>query len=131
MKERLHDRHFSLEEALKFLTRLHALVRKLVELKRELDQKGWNVYRHQYFGGRGPNGDRPYPPEVNTVITLVRELDTHGVLLRDMDRGLIDFPHLRVDSEEEYLCWMLGEDSISYWHRVEEGCAGRRHVSEL
>jgi len=131
MKERLHDRHFSLEEALKFLTRLHALVRKLVELKRELDQKGWNVYRHQYFGGRGPNGDRPYPPEVNTVITLVRELDTHGVLLRDMDRGLIDFPHLRVDSEEVYLCWMLGEDSISYWHRVEEGCAGRRHVSEL
>ncbi len=131
MKERLHDRHFSLEEALKFLTRLHALVRKLVELKRELDQKGWNVYRHQYFGGRGPNGDRPYPPEVDTVITLVRELDTRGILLRDMDRGLIDFPHLLVDGEEVYLCWMLGEDSISYWHRVEEGCAGRRHVSEL
>ena len=131
MKERLHDQHFSLAEARKALTRVHALVGKLVELKGVLDEKGWNIYQHRYFGGRGPNGDRPYPPEVDTVITLVRELDTRGVLLRDMDRGLIDFPHIRVDGEEVYLCWMLGENSISYWHRVDEGFAGRRHVSEL
>jgi hypothetical protein len=30
-----------------------------------------------------------------------------------------------------YLCWRLGEDGISYWHGVDEGFAGRRHVSEL
>jgi hypothetical protein len=131
VKERLHDQHFSLAEAQNVLTRVHALVRKLVELKQALDKKGWNVYRHQYFGGRGPNGDRPYPPEVDMIITIARQFDTRGVLLRDMDRGLIDFPHIRLDGEEVYLCWKLGEDNISYWHRVDEGFAGRRHVSEL
>ena len=46
------------------------------------------------------------------------------VVLRDLDRGLVDFPAIR-DEREVYLCWVEGEDEIGYWHDLEAGFAGR------
>jgi hypothetical protein len=46
------------------------------------------------------------------------------IVLRDLDRGLVDFPALR-DDREVYLCWLEGEDEIGYWHDLEAGFAGR------
>ncbi len=45
-------------------------------------------------------------------------------MLRDIDRGLVDFPAL-VDGREIYLCWELGEDEVAYWHELESGYGGR------
>ena len=50
-----------------------------------------------------------------------------GIVIRDVDRGLIDFPAIR-DGEEVYLCWELGEDSVEYWHDLESGYGGRRQL---
>jgi hypothetical protein len=55
-------------------------------------------------------------------ITGIQEL---GVLVKDLDRGLVDFPALRGE-EEVLLCWEVGEDEVAYWHGLEEGFAGRR-----
>jgi len=46
-------------------------------------------------------------------------------VLRDLERGLVDFPSLR-EGQEVYLCWEEGEQSIGFWHSVEDGHAGRR-----
>ena len=54
---------------------------------------------------------------------LVR-LQEAEVVLRDLDRGLVDFPSIR-DDREVYLCWVEGEDEIGYWHDLEAGFAGR------
>ncbi len=131
MPERLHQRHFTLEEARRELTSVHALASKLVELKRQLDAKGWDVYRHQYFGGMGPNGDGTFPQEVETLVEIVRGLEARGILVKGLDQGLIDFPHIRSNGEEVYLCWMVGENDIAYWHRIDDGYAGRRSIEEL
>ena len=48
-----------------------------------------------------------------------------GNVIRDIDRGLIDFPSLR-DGAEVYLCWELGEERITHWHDLGSGFAGRR-----
>lgn len=54
------------------------------------------------------------------------ELEAMDIVLRDVDRGLIDFPALR-DGEEVYLCWLVDdEDAIRFWHAPEAGFAGRR-----
>ena len=45
--------------------------------------------------------------------------------MKDLDSGLIDFP-ARHHGETVLLCWQLGEDEIAWWHRVEDGFAGRR-----
>ena len=52
-------------------------------------------------------------------------LERLGVLVKDLDRGLVDFPALR-DGEEVLLCWQVGEDEVAFWHGVDEGFAGRK-----
>jgi hypothetical protein len=57
----------------------------------------------------------------------VEALQELGVAVKDLDRGLVDFPALR-DGEEVLLCWQLGEEKVGYWHGVDEGFAGRREL---
>ncbi len=131
MAERLHKKHFTLDEARRELTSVHAAASRLVELKGQLDAKGWDIYRHQYFGGRGPNGDGSFPAEMETLVDIVKGLEERGIIVKAVEQGLIDFPHLRANGEEIYLCWRVGEDDIFFWHRIEDGFAGRRGVEDL
>jgi hypothetical protein len=59
--------------------------------------------------------------------TMVNELEELGVVVKDLDLGLLDFPALR-EGEEVELCWRVGEDSVEYWHRIGEGFAGRKPI---
>lgn len=131
MGKYLHTRHFTLEEARKELTSVHAVASRMVELKRVLDVMGWDVHRHRYFGGRGPNGDGTYPREMETLVEIVKSLDDRGIVVKGLDEGLIDFPHIRGNGEEVYLCWKIGEDDILFWHRIPEGYAGRKRIDQL
>ena len=64
------------------------------------------------------------------LVERVRSIHALGVLLKDPDSGLIDFPALR-DGREVYLCWRLGEgERIGWWHEVEAGFAGRQPIGE-
>jgi hypothetical protein len=45
--------------------------------------------------------------------------------VKDLDRGLVDFPALH-RGEEVLLCWQVGEGEVAYWHGLEEGFAGRK-----
>jgi hypothetical protein len=53
------------------------------------------------------------------------ELEDEGIILRDPERGLIDFTALH-NGREVLLCWQLGEDELAWWHFPEDGFAGRR-----
>jgi hypothetical protein len=73
-------------------------------------------------------GSFPGRPAARALVELNRalaELEAVDVVLRDVDRGLIDFPAIR-DGEEIYLCWLLDEDEIGFWHEPDAGFAGRR-----
>ena len=131
MAKYYHAKHFSLEEARAQLTSVHAATSRMIELKQSLDLMGWDIYRHRYFGGRGPNGDGSFPKEMETLVEIVQGLDQRGIVVKGIDEGLIDFPHVRENGEEVYLCWKIGEDDIAFWHRLAEGYAGRRSVKEL
>ncbi len=59
---------------------------------------------------------------------IVKEIAGEGIQIKDLERGLVDFPHfLNADpAHEVFLCWHLGEDTITTWHEIEAGYAGRR-----
>ena len=57
-------------------------------------------------------------------------LAQQGVLLRDLQTGLVDFHALR-DGRLVFLCWRLGEEAIGYWHEIDNGFAGRRPIYEF
>jgi len=61
------------------------------------------------------------------VADVVRELDAIGVVVKDLDLGLLDFPGLR-DGEEVELCWQVGEDTVAHWHPLEAGYRGRKPI---
>jgi hypothetical protein len=56
---------------------------------------------------------------------IVREIEASGVHLKDVQLGLVDFPTER-EGEIVYLCWQSGEPEVAFWHRTDEGFAGRQ-----
>ncbi len=61
----------------------------------------------------------------DAIKTALGRIEATGCVVKDLDVGLLDFPAL-VGDEEVYLCWRLGEDRIRFWHRQDEGFAGRK-----
>jgi hypothetical protein len=57
----------------------------------------------------------------------IDELDALGVVVKDLDLGLLDFPAMR-DGEEIELCWRVGEEAVEYWHPLEAGFRGRKPI---
>jgi hypothetical protein len=59
----------------------------------------------------------------------VQELHAKGVLVKDVDRGLVDFYTLMGD-RLVFLCWQVSEAEVSHWHALEDGFAGRQQIKE-
>ena len=129
-------RHFTPEEANAALVEVRPLVARLVALREEHVDA---LDRQEELEGRIRGNGGGIPPatlaeaaaEVENVARqlakVVDEIAAHGAQVKDPDEGLIDFPALR-RGETVLLCWKLGEDEIRYWHRVEDGFAGRQEL---
>ncbi len=126
-----HSIHFTVEEANDMLDKIKPLIEEMMSLKKKLDAKGFDIFSHQYLGGSGPNGMGSFPDEMERLITILKKLTADGVMVKGIDRGLVDFPHLRNNGEEVYLCWKFGEGDINYWHTIPDGFSGRRKLNEL
>jgi len=123
--ELVHERHFTLEEANALLPRLSELLAQLREAKDELTDEE----AHEALSEAAPaNGGGDHGKQVGVAFLEVRRMletiEQSGIVLRDIDRGLVDFPAL-IDGREIYLCWELGEDEIAYWHDLDAGYGGR------
>ena len=57
----------------------------------------------------------------------LQEIDAAGAQVKDLDTGLLDFPCV-LDGETVLLCWKRGEPRIDFWHRIEDGFAGRQPI---
>jgi hypothetical protein len=66
-------------------------------------------------------------PEID-VDSAVAELAEKGIVLRDPETGLVDFPAITDKGVVYLLCWKRDEDDLGWWHFTEEGFAGRRHL---
>ena len=61
--------------------------------------------------------------------SAMKEIQQTGCHVKDLGGGLLDFPAL-LGGEEVYLCWKMGEPRIEYWHRIEDGFAGRKKITD-
>jgi hypothetical protein len=128
------ERHFTPDEANEALQRVRPVAESLVAHRRSFTVAAARRARlSQRISGNGGDFDPQEPSELEeqlereaqAVARAVDELQELGVLVKDLDRGLVDFPALR-DGEEVLLCWQVGEDEVAYWHGLEEGFAGRK-----
>ena len=128
------DRHFTAEEANELLPTVRPLAEQMVAHRRALAVA---TARHARVAAKiAGNGGGVNPQEVDelrgsmdaeaaAIVRCVEELQELGLLVKDLDQGLVDFPALRGD-EEVLLCWRVGEDAVAFWHGVQEGFAGRK-----
>ena len=58
---------------------------------------------------------------------VFHEFQAREIQIKDLDRGLIDFPAYH-DGREVYLCWERGEEGIEFWHELDDGYAGRERL---
>ncbi|MCX7605119.1 MAG: DUF2203 domain-containing protein, partial [Bryobacteraceae bacterium] len=91
--------------------------------------------RAQLMGGArlDPEQAEQWRRELAVAAALMRQavkaLEGLGVLVKDLDIGLVDFPTL-YRGQEVLLCWRYGEPDIAWWHGLEEGFRGRKPVDE-
>jgi hypothetical protein len=126
--------YFTPEEANEALALVRPLAEELVSHRRALlHAEGRRADLDRRIAGNGEALDARdlvdlearITREAAEVASCVVRIQDLGVLVKDLDRGLVDFPALR-GGEEVLLCWHVGEDEIAYWHGLEEGYAGRK-----
>ena len=127
-------RHFTPAEANALLDEVRPVAERLVAHRRAFSEAA--ARRAQLTTQVAGNGGDLDPGEVRedaesmereaeAVAAAVDELNRLGLLVKDLDRGLVDFPALR-RGEEVLLCWQVGEEEVAFWHGVDEGFAGRK-----
>lgn len=130
-------RFFTLPQARELLPRVEGLIEQAIEGKASYQQaEEWTnhfIRRVMTLGGLQVNRE-PFQRNREVQVrgaerlkSAVEEINAMGILVKDLDSGLIDFPTLYHDNEV-YLCWKRGEDDIEFWHGVSEGFAGRKEI---
>ena len=121
-----HSRHYTLDEA---RGQLPWVEEKLAALRDARVRLTDTEARQALADGSPTNGGGHPGKQVGEAFVELQNgmaaFDQRGILLRDLDSGLIDFPSVR-DGEEIYLCWIDGESDIGFWHELDAGYAGRR-----
>jgi hypothetical protein len=121
-----HARHFTLEEARAELPWVEA---KLAALRDSRDRLTDTEARQALADGSPTNGGGHPGKKVGEAFVELQNgiaaFDQRGIIVRDLDSGLIDFPAVR-DGDEIYLCWIDGEPDIGFWHELDTGYSGRR-----
>ncbi len=128
------ERHYTLEEANAALPWLEEVLSRMVPLRDRLE--GQQVELMSLMQHRSGNGAASHDQEIEesqkTMDDLaqqlrqdLQEITGRGIIVRDIVRGLVDFPSDR-EGQTIFLCWLRGEPQIDYWHGTNEGFASRK-----
>ena len=121
-----HSRHYTVDQANATLGFVVERLDRLRAARAQLDDEEARAA----LGEAAPRNGGGAPGRVvsEAFLELQRslgELQAMEIVLRDLERGLVDFPALR-DGREIYLCWEEGEEEIGFWHDLDAGYGGRR-----
>jgi hypothetical protein len=129
-------RYFTLSEANDLLREVRPLAESLVEHRRGMREAAERRARlTARIAGNGGDLDPQEPGELDEEFERESQAVSHaaaslqrlGVLVKDLDTGLVDFPSVR-EGRDVLLCWRLGEDEVAFWHGYDDGFAGRQPI---
>lgn len=131
------QKYFSLTEAERLRVKLEPVLIEAMETRRKMAdveaELRANAERIQRSGGLMVSYDdavktrREHTRLEEAVRAALERIQETGCIVKDLDVGLLDFP-ARINDEEVYLCWRLGEGRIRFYHRQDEGFSGRKPI---
>ena len=123
------ERLFTVEEANALLPTLQEILADVAVHRDALREKAPHmepILRAAIGNGGGREGSE-YGLEAYRLYIAVERIRHLGVVLKDLDMGLLDFPHER-EGRVVFLCWHPPEESIMFWHDLDAGYAGRQPI---
>ena len=122
------DKHYTRDEARALLPEIRQWLAELNRLRAEEERYD------KRLGGLNAEGQDTGGETVNNWIRalagmqqILAEFQHREIILKDLSRGLIDFPAL-IGGREVFLCWESDEDDIEFWHDLEAGYGGREKL---
>jgi hypothetical protein len=118
---------FTVDEANALLPTLNMLLQDVARHRDSLREKAPRmdpILRAAGANGGGRAGSE-YGVEAYNLYLTVERIRELGVILKDLDVGLLDFPHERA-GRVVFLCWHPPEERVAFWHEIEAGYAGRQ-----
>ncbi|HEV2618546.1 MAG TPA: DUF2203 domain-containing protein [Acidobacteriaceae bacterium] len=129
------NKTFTWSEAQTVLPVVEALLRRAqaahiraAQLNREMQELSQRIF---FSGGMHVNVAQAarrraeHDKATRETTGTLAEIDEIGVMVKDLDQGLLDFPAV-LEGRTVLLCWKLGEKEIGFWHSMDEGFAGRK-----
>jgi hypothetical protein len=125
---------FRLEEANALIPIVRPLLEDLVRRRRDLAIKLLEADIAQRMAGDAGSAQRAATQATQAeamqeeVLAIIEAVQRHGCIVKDLDLGLVDFPALR-NGQLINLCWKMDEQSVAFWHGMDEGFAARKSIS--
>ncbi len=118
------DRMFSVDEARALLTQLQSPIATFVAQRAEFAELQWSLANDPEAAEGGVAELKALEAHLDAGLATVRD---HGIEVKGLAPLLLDFPALH-DGQRVLLCWLEGESTIDWYHRVELGFMGRRRL---
>jgi hypothetical protein len=134
-------KYFTVKEANQLLPVLSKDLKALQEIQKDFEDKFEQLQQLKHeipsHHARDANGETDPFFSLEAAIDFlqyqaevhINNIQTLGVLLKDIERGLVDFPSW-IQGKEVELCWHLGEDEVAHYHFPYEGYAGRKPIKD-
>jgi len=127
MSHRFH-KHYTVEEARALLPQVRGWLADIQQLRRQLKQVDERIT--QMIATGADAGGESVTKQIRLLARLkdvLDEFERREIQIKDVERGLIDFPAI-VAGREVFLCWEQDEDDIEFWHDLDTGYAGRERL---
>jgi len=121
-------KHYTRDEARALLPQIRQWLKRLAESRERLDRHDRRL-ASLLSGGRDVGGDtvNQWVTAVADIKESLNEFQKREIHIKDLERGLIDFPAI-LGGKEVFLCWEQDEPDIEFWHDLNSGYAGRERL---
>jgi hypothetical protein len=123
-----YSKHYTRDEARALLPMVEEWLEELAltrdQLKRADEQMLPRLNEGYDLGGQTVNS---WVQKLARIKDLIDEFNSREIEIKDLDRGLVDFPAF-LGGKEVFLCWEKGEEDIEFWHDLDSGYAGRERI---
>jgi len=122
------SKHYTRDEARALLPQIRVWLQEL-ERDRTLLKEFDDQMAKPLTEGQDLGGDRVtrWVRTLARIKELIDQFQSREIEIKDLDRGLVDFPSFLGD-KEVFLCWEKDEEDIEFWHDLKSGYAGRERI---
>ncbi len=122
------EKHYTREEARALLPEIRRWLKRVNSLRADVEKLELRLTQlaaqSHDIGGETVN---TWIRALADMQEILVEFQRREIFIKDLDRGLIDFPAI-IGGREVFLCWEADEDDIEFWHDLESGFAGRERL---